>query len=264
MPRPRRRWIWVLVALATAGAFASGFRLQLVPGGGSHHELDKPVAYRRAISDLHVQANGGAAVAIRAGRPGQVTVTSSLSWAVRKPMVSETWRGGSFWLGATCPKLAAFGDCQASIVISVPAGTAVHAQVGAGTATVAGLTGPVHLSATSGLLVASDVSGPVWATVTSGSVIARTGLTSSRFSAAASTGQVTLAFITGPQRLTIGVGAGAAQITLPPGSRYRIVNSAGPGLVSLAPGLSDSESGRVIAVSVGDGQATIGYPPAAG
>jgi hypothetical protein len=52
-PRPRRRWVWVLVAVATAAAFAVPFRLQFVAkGGGSHHELDPPVAYRHGISDL--------------------------------------------------------------------------------------------------------------------------------------------------------------------------------------------------------------------
>ena len=95
---------------------------------GSHHELGPAVAYHRDISDLHVQANGDAAVAIRAGRPGQVTVTSSLSWTFGKPAVSQAWHGNSFWLGATCPKLEPFPGCQARIVISVPAGTAVQAQ----------------------------------------------------------------------------------------------------------------------------------------
>jgi hypothetical protein len=147
------------------------------------------------------------------------------------------------------------------VVIAIPAGTAVQAQAGAGTLTVAGLTGPLHLSATSGLLIARDVSGPVSATVTSGSVDARSGLTSSHFSASAATGVLTLAFATGPQRLTIGIGAGSAMITVPSGSRYHIVSSRGPGAVSIAPGLSDARSGQVIAVRVGDGVATIGYPP---
>jgi hypothetical protein len=260
--RPRRRWVWVMVALATAAPFASGFRLQLVPKGGSHHEVAPPVAYRRNISDLHVQANGSTAVAIRVGPPGQVTVTSSLSWLFRKPTVSETWHGGSFWLATTCPR-APFGDCQASIVMSVPAGTAVQAQAGAGAVTVTGLTGPLHLSGTSGLLIARDVSGPVWATVTSGSVDA-TGLTSNHLSASASTGQLMLTFATSPQDLTIAVGAGIAGIAVPRESRYRIVRSGRPGAVYTAPGLSDAESGQLITVTVGSGEATIGYRAGSG
>lgn len=262
--RPRRRWVWVLVALATAATFAVPFRLQIVTKGGSHHEADTPVVYRRGISDLQVQATTGTAVAIRAGRPGQVTVASSMSWAFHRPTVSHGWHGRSFWLATTCSRPYFFGGCQASIVISVPAGTAVQAQAGAGTVTVAGLTGPLHLSATSGLLMVRDVSGPVWTTVTSGVVDAHTGLTSSQFSASASSGDLTLAFASRPQRLAIAVGAGSAGITLPPGSRYHIVRSGSAGPVYTAPGLSDAQSGQVIAVSVGTGEATIGYPAGSG
>jgi hypothetical protein len=253
-----------MVALATTAVFAIPFRLQFVAKGGSHHELDPATTYRRGISELHVQANGGIAVAIRAGQPGHAVVTSSLSWAVWKPGISQAWHGNSLWLDATCPKLDAFGSCQASIVISVPAGTAVQAQAGAGTVTVAGLTGPLHLSATSGLLMARDVSGPVWATVTSGSLLARTGVTSNQLSASAATGQLTLAFAARPNRLTIGVGAGSAGITLPVKSRYHVVSSGGPGPVSIAPGLSDAGSSQLITVSVGTGQVTIGYPAITG
>ena len=263
-PRPRRRWVWVLVAVATASSFATGFRLQLVPKGGTNPKIVSPVVYRRAISDLQVQANGGAAVAIRSGQPGQVTVSSALSWTFVKPTVSESWHGGSLRLGVTCPNADSFGGCHASIVIIVPAGTPVQAEAGAGTVTVTGLSGPLHLTATSGLLMASDVSGPVWATVTSGSVIARAGLTSPHVSASAATGQLTLAFTARPQNLAIGVGAGSAEITLPAGSRYHVVSSVGQGVVTTAPGVSDAGSDQVIAVSVGEGAVTIGYPPVSG
>jgi hypothetical protein len=251
----------VLVAVATAASFATGFRLQLVPKGGTPPKPVSPVVYRRDISDLQVQANGGAAVAIRAGQPGQVTVSTALSWTFVKPTVSESWHGGSLWLGVTCPKADPFGGCQASIVIIVPVGTPVQAQAGAGTVTVTGLSGPLHLSATSGLLMARDVSGPVWATVTSGSVIARDGLTSQHLSASAASGQLTLAFTARPQNLSIGVGAGSAEVTLPPGSRYHVVSSAGQGVVTTAPGISDAGSAQVIAVRVAEGAVTIGYPP---
>ena len=212
LPRQRRRWVWVLVAVATATVFATGFRLQLVPKGGNHPAAGSPVVYRRDISGLQVQADGGATVAIRVGGPGQVTVSTALSWTFVKPTINQAWHGGNLWVGATCPKADPFGGCQASIVIVVPAGTPVQAQAGAGTVTVTGLSGPLHLSATSGQLMTSDVSGPVWATVTSGSVIARAGLTSQHFSASAATGQLTLAFTAPPLNLAIGVGPRRDQI----------------------------------------------------
>lgn len=264
LPRPRRRWVWVLVALATAAAFAVPFRLQLVPKGGLQHGVDSPVVYRRDISDLQVLASGGTAVAIRAGRPGQVTVSTSLSWGFRKPAVSQVWHGGTFWLGATCPEPDPFGRCQVSTVISVPAGTAVRAQAGAGTVTVADLSGPLHLSATSGLLMARDVSGPVWATVTSGTVLARSNLTSPHFYVSATSGHIALAFAGPPRTVAVGLGAGSAEITVPVGSRYRIVRSLGSGVLAVAPGLSDVGSDLVLMATVGSGAATIGYPAGAG
>jgi hypothetical protein len=96
--------------------------------------------------------------------------------------------------------------------------------------------------------------------VTSGSVVAHTGIASDQLSASASSGQVALTFTARPERLTIGVGSGSARITVPAGTRYHIVSSAGSGLVSLVPGLSNAASGQVIAVSVGAGEARIGYP----
>jgi hypothetical protein len=264
LQRPRRRWVWVLVALVTATVLGVPFaRGQAIPKVDDHHAFVAPVSYLRDVAALRVQADEGTVVTIRAGRPGQVTESSVSSWAFRKPAIRQTWQGGSFVVSVTCPKPMPLGQCQANVIIAIPAGTAVQAQAGGGTVTVSGLTGPLHLAATSGLLIARDVSGPFWATVTSGSMDARTGLTSSHFSASAVTGLLTLAFATRPQRLTIGVGTGSAVITVPSGSQYHIVSSHGPGAVSVAPGLSDARSGQVIAVRVGDGAATIGYPPRA-
>ncbi len=262
--RPRRRWVWVLVTLATAAAFVVPFRLSLtVPTGNLRHVVDGPVSYRRKVSALQVQANGGAAVTIRAGRPGRVTVSSSLSWAVTKPTVTLTWQASTLWVGATCPKLAPFGVCQASIVIVVPAATPVQAQSGAGVVTVAGLTGPLHLSGTSGLLTARDVSGPVWASVTSGSLLAGSGLTSQHIVASATTGLIALDFTARPRSVAVSVGSGSARIALPAGSRYRIAISVGAGSVYVAPGLTDAGSASVLTARIGTGAANIGYAPAA-
>ena len=255
--RPRRRWVWVLVALATAAAFVVPFRLRFVTPAGMQHATQVPVSYLRAIRNLEVTANGGVTVMIRAGQPGRVTVGGVMSWTLRKPTVSQAWQGGTFLLGATCPKLNPFGTCGASIVIGVPAGTAVQVQAGAGSVTVAGLTGPLHLSATSGLLTARNISGPVWASVTSGSLVARTGVSSQRFDAFASTGYLAIDFSSRPRSVAVGLGSGSASITVPPGSRYRIVSS---GPLYVTPGLSDSRSDLVLTATVGAGVARVGYP----
>jgi hypothetical protein len=260
LQRPRRRWVWCLVALVTATVFAVPFRLRIFVPHGTQHAAVSPVSYNRGVSDLQVQANGGAVVTIRAGRPGRVTVGGSISWTFGRPVVTEHWRGRSLQVGATCPKLDPFGGCQVTVVLTVPAATAVQAQAGAGSVAVAGLSGPLHLSATSGSLMAENISGPVWASVTSGSLVANNGLTSQRFYASVTSGQITLGFRAPPRILATAVGAGEAQITLPARSRYRITSSAGAGDLSVAPGLSDARSDLVLTVTIGTGVASIGYP----
>jgi hypothetical protein len=251
----------VLVALVTATTFLVPFRLRLFfPQGAIHHELDPLVSYQRDVSGLRVAANGGVVVTIRAGRPGRVTVSTSLAWLFGKPTITQSWQGGALLVGATCPRLDALGYCQANVTIAVPAGTPVQAQAGPGSVAVAGLSGPLHLSATSGTLTVTDISGPLWATVTSGSVVARGGVRSPQVQASAATGLITLAFAARPRHLGLGIGAGDAVITLPPGSRYRIVGSHGPGALLVAPGLSDARSDLVLDATIGLGVATIGYP----
>jgi hypothetical protein len=110
------------------------------------------------------------------------------------------------------------------------------------------------------MLTAANISGPVWASVTSGSMVANSGLTSQRFSASATSGQITLGFRAPPHVLAAALGAGDAEITLPAGSRYRIVSSSGAGALSVAPGLSDARSGSVLTVTIRTGAASIGYP----
>ncbi|MGB6458040.1 MAG: hypothetical protein WBH47_26505 [Streptosporangiaceae bacterium] len=222
--RPRRRWIWVLVTLVTATVVVVPVTLRVALKGELQHESDPLARYRREIADLQVQANDGEMITVQAGRPGQVTVTSMVAWLVSKPAVTQSWRGGVFRVSAICPKFDPFEDCQASVVISVPAGTTVQGQAGAGSLTVVGLTGALHLTATSGLVLARNVSGPVWAAATSGSAVARTGLRSASLHASVSTGLITLMFTAAPRSVAVGVGAGSAAIAVPAGSRYRVAS----------------------------------------
>lgn len=250
----------MLVALATATAVAVPVTLLVAVKAGIQHQSGPLLRYRRAITDLQVLANSAGTITIQAGQPGQVTLRSTLSWLVRKPAITQSWQGGILRIAATCPKFDPFEDCQASVTISVPAGTAVQGQAGPGSLTVIGLRGSLHLAATSGSLLVRNVSGPVWATAQSGSVMARSGLRSPILRAAVTTGLIDLSFSTRPRSVAIVVGSGSATVTVPTGSRYRVLGSGGPGIRYLAPGLSDPASGLLLTVVVGTGEARIGYP----
>jgi hypothetical protein len=157
-----------------------------------------------------------------------------------------------------------FEDCGASLTVYVPAGTEVRADVGSGSVEAVGLTGPLHLAATSGMVTMAHVSGPLWAQATSGAITARTGVDSRLVTAAVTSGWLDLGFDSAPERLTVGVGSGDGQVTVPAGTQYRMTSSGGPGLLRTASGLANARSGRLILASVGAGSLRISYPGDAG
>jgi hypothetical protein len=250
------------VALATAAVVVVPIALRVALKVAMHHEFDPVVVYRRDVSAVQVQADAGGSVTIQADQDGQATITSTLQWVFGKPSVTQSWHNGVLRVRASCPKLDLFEDCQASVTVSVPAGTAVRAQAGAGSVVVSGMSGPLHLAATSGVIQVSRVSGPLWLSATSGAVVGRTGLYSPLVSASVTSGDIALRLDAAPRKLTVGVGSGFASISLPRGSSYRLAGPGGPGGLRLPPGLSNPSSGRVLTVMVGTGDVSIGYPPA--
>lgn len=197
--RPRRRWIWACVAVFTAlivvvpVAFRMGLKSEI------RHQIVPLTLIQRHITQLVVDAPGQSVTVIRGGA-GQVRVMSTVSWLLGSPMVHHAWHGETLRINASCPSVNLFGDCQVGLMIQVPANVAVRVAVGSGNVAVAGLTGPVHLSATSGGIQLTDVSGPVWATATSGSIEATGGLTASQLTAAVGSGGLSSASPSHPRR----------------------------------------------------------------
>lgn len=264
--RPRRRWIWAIVAVVTAVVlvFPVAFRIGLK--GEIRHQVMPLTLFQRSVSELQVNAPGQS-VTILPGKASQVTVVSTMSWLLGRPTIRHVWHGQVLQITATCPKLNVFEDCQASLAIRVPASVTVRVEVGSGSATVAGLTGPLRLTASSGSIILTRVSGPVWATATSGSINATSGLTSRRVSASVTTGNFALGFAAAPLAIALQVGSGSATVTVPPGTRYRVSGQRGPGSLQVGPGLQDTGSARVITAVVDSGALALLYarpvsPPA--
>ncbi len=256
--RPRRRWIWALVAILTAVVLVVPVAFRMGLKGEIRHEIVPLTLFQRPVSELQVDAPGQSVTVIR-GRAGQVTVMSAVTWLLGKPTVRPAWHGGTLQISASCPAFNAFEDCQVGLVIRVPANVAVRVDVGSGSVAVAGRTGPVHLIASSGSIHLTDVSGPVWVRATSGSIVATSGLTSPEVTAAVGSGQLTLSFGEPPAALALDVGSGAANVTVPPGARYRVAGQRGTGSLRLGAGLNVSNAARVMTAVVGSGQLTIGY-----
>jgi hypothetical protein len=257
-PRPRRRWIWVSAAVLTALVAVPPFALRIWLKADIQHEtVPVPVA-ARPVTALQVDSPGGS-VDISRGTGRRVTISSTAAWLVRKPVVVQAWHGRTLRVSAACPRLNPFEDCQESLVVQVPAGLTVQLDVGTGSVSAAGLTGPLHLTATTGAFMLTDVRGPVWASVTSGSMTAQ-GLLSARLHASARSGSLELGFDSPPQLLALTVGSGSASVTVPPGTRYRVSVRAPPDSVHLQPGLGGGTPAQVITAAVGTGSLEIWYP----
>jgi hypothetical protein len=257
-PRPRRRWIWVIVAMLTALVVVPPFAARIWLKADLQHQTEQVPVAARPVTAVQVDSPGGS-VSISQDPGSHVTMSSTASWLVRKPVVRQAWHGRTLQVGTSCPRLDPFEDCQENLVVQVPAGITVQVDVGSGSVSAQGLTGPLHLRATSGAFTLTDVRGPVWASVTSGSVTAQ-GLRSARLHASARSGSLALDFDSPPQLLALTVGSGSASATVPPGTRYRVSVRAGPGSVQVQPGLRDGTSAQVITATVGSGSLAIAYP----
>lgn len=256
--RPRRRWIWAVVALVTATVLITPLALLVGMKPAPHHEYGPVTVYHRAVTAIRVSAPGDA-VAITAGRPGQVSVASTMAWLVAKPAIRARWLGTTLTVSVHCPAPDPFEDCSASLIVHVPAAAEVWAAVGAGSATVTGLVSPVRVTATSGSLVLAYLSGPLWATATSGSITGMTGLNSAELTADVGSGSLALGLDSAPRSLSLTVGSGSGHVTVPLGTRYRI--DTGPGnTVHMTPGMSSPAAASLIAAEAGSGTLTIGYP----
>jgi hypothetical protein len=257
-PRPRRRWIWVIVAVLTALVAVPPFAARIWLKADIQHETAPVPVAVRPVTTLRVDAPGGN-VSISQGPGRRVTMSSSAAWLVRKPVVVQAWHGRTLQVRAACARLNPFEDCQENLVVQVPAGITVQVDVGSGSISAQGLTGPLHLTATTGAVMLTDVRGPVWASVTSGSMTAQ-GLGSSRLHASVRSGTVALDFASPPQLLAFTVGSGRASASVPPGTRYRMSVRARSGWVHVQPGLGGGTSAHVITATVRSGWLAIGYP----
>jgi hypothetical protein len=259
MPRPRRRWIWVTVAIITAIVVVVPVAARLWLKGEIKHQAEPLTIYSQPITELVVHAPG-VDVSISRGGGNHVIVARTISWLFTRPAIQQVRQGRMLQISARCPQPNAFEDCQVGLGLQVPARMTVQVTVGSGTIAVSGLTGQLDLKATSGAITMTDIGGPVRASVTSGSLTAD-GLSSPRLDASADSGSLSMSFVSPPQLLALTVGAGSATATMPPGSHYRVTGHRGPGLLKIAPGISDVKSAQLIRASVGAGLLAIAYPP---
>ena len=256
---PRRRWIWILVAMLTATVIVVpvAFRLWLK---AVHQNQPLPTAvYKDSVTSLRVVAPAGE-VLLEPGSSAQVTVGGEMSWVFGKPSVDvhQTVRGNTMRITAGCPRPNVFEDCAVRLIIHVPVAMAVNVAAGPGSIRVLGLAGPLHLAVTSGSISMTDVSGPVWASAGSGSVTGA-GLRPRTLETVVGAGSLRLGLSAPPQDMTVAIGSGSAMITVPGGTRMRVLGDAGSGILRLPPGLADAGATATLNPTIGTGQIEVSY-----
>ncbi|HEY1917152.1 MAG TPA: hypothetical protein VGH27_16415 [Streptosporangiaceae bacterium] len=244
---PRRRGLWIAVAVLTAVVV-------LVPAGirtwGKIDQTTSSVSHDFGpASRLTVEVGSGQAV-IRAGAPGQVNLRATMTWSIVRPVIRWTWAGGrvlsiSVHCGPRVPLPVAdvlgSGCWGIRLQLTVPATLPVTATADAGEIMAQGLAGPLYLTASTG-----EVQG--------------TRLASPRVTAAVSSGDASLQFARSPSMVSVAVGSGSTEITVPGRSRYRVSHQVGSGSVTIASGLAWGSAPGRIGVNVGSGSASVGYP----
>jgi hypothetical protein len=257
--RPRRRGIWITVAVLTA-------LVVLVPAGvqvwgrlidQSHTDA---VSYQHPIRALEIDSPNGD-VRVGAGPAGQVNVRRTLSWALSRPTVRQTWDGDTLRISVACHRKELYSslECGVALDLRVPADVAVRASVRSGQIDVRAITGGLHLEATSGQVYMADVSGDIWARARSGTVTGA-ALTATTVRTEVNSGRIRLGFTGPPEHVTATTGSGGVSIGVPPGVRYRVDGRTGSGSRHVDPTLVDAASSRAITMTTGSGSATLGYP----
>ncbi|MFD9595489.1 DUF4097 family beta strand repeat-containing protein [Kitasatospora sp. NPDC059973] len=216
-------------------------------------------SYQVAVTRVELDT-GTAAVRIKPGVPGRVTMRQYLDWTVRKPTVSAIFQGDVLTVRMRCNQLLPAVDvgCGASIDLEVPAAASVSGGGTSGALEVRDLTGDVRLSATSGAIRLTGLSGQVYARTTSGELKAA-DLGSPRVEVRAFSGEIDLGFVRPPQLVDAGATSGAVTIGLPKGSRYAFdfSGAAGPGDRHIDPELADSTSSDTVRVVTTSGSVRI-------
>ncbi len=163
------------------------------------------------ISTLAVNIDAGT-LSVLAGPAGQVTITRQLTFKSQPPTYSEVWDGDKLTISSVCPVRS---NCEISYTVTVPAATAVNAQLVDGDVSVNGLSGALDLGSKSGSFTLAQTSGSTKISGDSGEVKG-TALGSAAVDVQTSAGDVTLAFASAPTTVRVAVlDAGDLKITVP-------------------------------------------------
>lgn len=250
------------IALLAGGLLAlllTGFAAVLVAGWsvGSVQRTSRHVIHR-PVRKLRVDAGHGD-ITIVPARGGDVTIFSRVEGSLHVPRLRTSVNGTDVSLSGGCPPVG-FGRCRTTIMLHVPAATAVRVHSSSGDIAARGIAAPVRLVTGSGDVSASGLSGGAELESASGDVEAAE-LRAGSVRARSASGDVELGFAGVPDAVDAETSSGDVRVMLPHGDEaYRVETDSDSGDREIGV-RTDPSSPRVIRARTSAGDAIVRYEP---
>lgn len=145
----------------------------------------------------------GVDIQVEPGTVGEVTVEHTLTWSSAKPRLNERWDGQTLRIMAECGPVFIGPPCDADYTLRVSPDT------------------QLTIRGESGDLVIDDFSGQLSAQVTAGDVTVN-GLRSAEAHLQTTSGDIRARFSQPPARVEAATTTGDIDLTVPPGTAYRM------------------------------------------
>ncbi|MDJ0379869.1 hypothetical protein [Streptomyces sp. G-G2] len=261
-PRPSHRTAWTVAAALSAVLVVVPASWQAwsqrATGSGSLNGGSGG----RPVTALEIDA-GDATVTVTPRADRDVVYRAHVRWSLDKPVIEESWAGGTLRLAPRCPGIGPGLDagpgCMIDLGVSVPVDLPVTVVAASGKVGLSGLGGAVDVRMGSGPLRLTALRGPLRAAVDSGSLGA-TDLTSPEADIRTGSGSATARFVAPPARLTARAESGQVEVTVPVATRFRVTARVGAGRLDVDPALRDPAGPGLLDIATGSGRAVVRYP----
>ena len=208
------------------------------------------------VRELRIAAGGGD-VQLMPSRDSNISVDSRVRGSLHTPELNVDFEGSDVSVYGGCPEVT-LGHCEATLLVGVPAGTAVRVDASSGDIAATALNGNLTLHTASGDVRVLNVSGRVDLDTASGDVDGA-GLRSRFVRAHTGSGDVDLDFRVSPQTVDADTSSGDVRIGVPPGPEtynVEVDTASGTEDVEMSP---DPKSTRLLRADTGSGDVEVVY-----
>jgi hypothetical protein len=201
----------ILLAAGSAGLWA------VLAGPEPVHTESQQQTYRQQVTGIDIDLGlSNSSVTLISGPPGAVTVRRQVTWSRAKPVPEEQIIGRTMQIRSRCPRVVfrPAGPCRADLVVEVPPGATVRAEVAAGRIHAEQLTGDVELSTYGGDISVSGLRGALLARSDAGDITG-SDLAGTEAEAKTEWGDVDLRFAAAPTLVQATTTSGDVSIAVP-------------------------------------------------